>query len=81
MGSASAGLPFAAGSGSIGAWPRCTTCCGIFECRDARTADLLSSRKELVKACLRAGETTLAVREDAIATFRKQARALGFGIR
>jgi hypothetical protein len=53
----------------------------LFECRDARVADLLSSSKDLAKVCLRAGPTTLAVREDAIPAFRKQARALGFGVR
>jgi len=53
----------------------------LFECRDARTAELLATRKELAKLCLRAGETTLAVRENGLAAFRKHARALGFGIR
>jgi hypothetical protein len=53
----------------------------LFECRDARTAELLASSKELAKVCFRAGDATLAVREDALPAFRKQARALGFGIR
>jgi len=53
----------------------------LFECRDARTAGLLGARKELKGICLRAGETTLVVRESGLAAFRKQARALGFGIR
>lgn len=53
----------------------------LFECRDARTADMISNRRELSKICLRAGEATLAVREDGLAKFRKQVRLLGFGIR
>jgi hypothetical protein len=53
----------------------------LFECRDARTADMISASKELSVICLRAGETTLAVREESLAKFRKQVRLLGLGIR
>ncbi len=53
----------------------------LFERRDARVADIVSSRKELAGICLRAGETTLAVCEENIAKFRKEVHRLGFGIR
>lgn len=53
----------------------------LFECRDARTADMVSSAKELTKICLRAGETTLVVSEENIDHFRKQVHRLGLGIR
>lgn len=53
----------------------------LFECRDARTAGMISTCKELSNLCLRAGETTLAVREESLAKFRKQVRLLGLGIR
>ncbi len=53
----------------------------LFECRDARTAEMISMSKELSTTCLRAGETTLAVREEGLAKFRKQVRLFGFGIR
>jgi hypothetical protein len=53
----------------------------LFDCRDARTADMISARKELSKICLRAGESTLAIREEGLAKFRKQIRLLGLGIR
>ena len=53
----------------------------LFECRDAATAEMISKCKELSGICLRAGDVTLAVREDAMAKFRKQVRLLGLGIR
>ncbi|GAA5481311.1 hypothetical protein [Haloferula sargassicola] len=53
----------------------------LFECRDARTADLISRSKDLEKLCLRAGETTLAVREEDLGMFRRQVRLLGLGIK
>jgi hypothetical protein len=53
----------------------------LFECRDARAADMISACKDLTNLCLRAGETTLAVREESLARFRKQVRLLGLGIR
>ncbi|MCH7227838.1 hypothetical protein [Haloferula sp. A504] len=53
----------------------------LFECRDAATAEMIAGAKELTGICLRAGETTLAIREDKLARFRKQVRLLGLGIR
>jgi hypothetical protein len=53
----------------------------LFECRDANTAEMILKRKELSGICLRAGDTILAVREEAMAKFRKQVRLLGLGIR
>jgi hypothetical protein len=53
----------------------------LFECRDGRTAGMISNSKELSKICFRAGETTLAVREEGMAKFQRQVRLLGFGIR
>ena len=53
----------------------------LYECRDARTAEMISNRKELSGICLCAGETTLAVREEGLAKFRKQVHLLGLGIR
>lgn len=53
----------------------------LFECQDASTAAILAKRKELSKICLRAGDTTLVVREEGVATFRKFVRSLGWGIR
>lgn len=53
----------------------------LFECRDAATAEMISKCKDLSGMCLRAGDTTLAVREETMAKFRKQVRQLGLGIR
>jgi len=53
----------------------------VFECRDAHTADMISNNRELAKICLRAGDSTLVVREEGLARFRRQVRLLGFGIR
>lgn len=53
----------------------------LFECRDAQTADVIAASRELAGLCLRAGATTLAVREEALARFRKYIRTLGLGIR
>lgn len=53
----------------------------LFECRDAATAQMISTQRELSSICLRAGETTLAVREEAMTKFRKQVQLLGLGIR
>ena len=53
----------------------------LFECRDARTADTILKGRELAKICLRPGDSTIAVREQGLATFRRQVRLSGFGIR
>lgn len=53
----------------------------LFECRDVRTADMIAASKELFAICLRAGEATIAVREEGLARFRTQIRKLGLGIR
>lgn len=53
----------------------------LFECRDTATAEMISKCKELSGICLWAGRTTLAVREESLAKFRKQVRLLGLGVR
>ncbi len=53
----------------------------LFECRDARTAKTVSANKDLARLCLLAGGTTLVVREEDLAKFRRHVRTLGLGIR
>lgn len=52
----------------------------IFECRDVDTAEMIANCKGLSGICLRAGATTLAVREEAMTKFHKQVRLLGLGV-
>ncbi|TAG11124.1 MAG: hypothetical protein EAZ42_01495 [Verrucomicrobia bacterium] len=53
----------------------------LFECCDARTAELISACKELSSICYRVGNTSLVIREEGLPKFQKQVRTLGFGIR
>lgn len=52
----------------------------VFDCRDAQTADMVCSRKELLDLCFRIGEHGLVVPTEHETKFRKVVRELGLGI-
>jgi hypothetical protein len=53
----------------------------LFECANSFIAEQISQCKEVKAFCYRAGETTLAVREESLTKFRKQVHLLGLGFR
>ena len=53
----------------------------LFECGNPFIAEMISNCNGMTSICYRAGETTLAVREEGLTKFSKQVRLLGLGVR
>lgn len=52
----------------------------LIECRDCETADNVATHKETSSLCLRAGPTTLVVRNEHVGKFRERVHVLGLGL-